>query len=132
MALVVPLGTVLVALWRHTPKCLALWAWAGCGVATIFLVALMPLIVDPLFNTIRPLQDPALRQRVLALAAKAGLKVDQVYVSDARRRTTVEKAYFTSLGATKRVLLYDSDSDEAWNASTLGLPLLSLLSYHSA
>jgi STE24 endopeptidase len=34
--------------------------------------------------------------------------VDQVYVSDASRRTTAENAYFTGLGATKRVVLYDT------------------------
>jgi len=104
----VPLGTLLVGLWRRTPNRWALWAWAGCGLATIVLVALAPIVIDPLFNTIRPLEDPALRQRVLTLADRAGLAVDQVYVSDASRRTTAENAYFTGLGATKRVVLYDT------------------------
>jgi STE24 endopeptidase len=108
LGLAVPLGSVLVALWRRTPKRWALWAWAGCGLATVVLVALAPIVVDPLFSTIRPLQDPALRERVLALAERAGLPADQVYVSDASRRTTAENAYFTGLGATKRVVLYDT------------------------
>ena len=108
LGLIVPLGTLLVGLWRRTPNRWALWAWAGCGLATIVLVALAPIVIDPLFNTIRPLEDPALRQRVLTLADRAGLAVDQVYVSDASRRTTAENAYFTGLGATKRVVLYDT------------------------
>ncbi|HTP29282.1 MAG TPA: M48 family metallopeptidase [Anaeromyxobacteraceae bacterium] len=123
LGLTVPLGSVLVTLWRRTPKRWALWAWAGCGGLTVALVALAPLIIDPLFNTIRPLEDPVLRQRVLALAERAGLSVDQVYVSDASRRTTPENAYFTGLGATKRVVLYDTllrHNDPAAVATVVG------------
>jgi len=65
-------------------------------------------VIDPLFNTIRPLQDAALRQRVLALADHAGLAVEQVYEADASRRTKKGNAYFTGLGATKRIVLYDN------------------------
>ena len=36
------------------------------------LVALAPIVIDPLFNTIRPLEDAALRQRVLAWAGRGG------------------------------------------------------------
>lgn len=108
LVLAVPMGLLLTTLWRHAPGRWALWAWALSGLAMIVLVALAPLVIDPLFNTIRPLEDSALRQRVLALAERAGLHVDQVYVSDASRRTTAENAYFTGLGATKRVVLYDT------------------------
>ena len=108
LGLAAPAGLFLTALWRHTPEHWAVWAWGGCGLAVIILVALAPLLIDPLFNTFRPLQDPALRQRVLTLAERAGLHVDQIYVSDASRRTTSENAYFTGLGATKRVVLYDT------------------------
>jgi STE24 endopeptidase len=34
--------------------------------------------------------------------------VDQVYESDASRRTTKGNAYFTGLGATKRIVIYDT------------------------
>ena len=56
-------------------------------------MALPPVVVDPLCNTIRPLQDLTLQQRVLALGERAGLTVDQVYVSDAIRWTTAENAW---------------------------------------
>lgn len=108
LVLAVPMGMLLTTLWRHAPGRWALWAWALSGLAMTVLVALAPLVIDPVFNTIRPLEDFALRQRVLALAQRAGLHVDQVYVSDASRRTTAENAYFTGLGATKRVVLYDT------------------------
>ncbi len=108
LLLAVPLGSLLVYLWRHYPGRWLLPAWTGCAVVIVIMVALAPVVIDPLFNTIRPLQDPALNDRIVALAERAGLHVKQVYVSDASRRTTKENAYFTGLGATKRVVLYDT------------------------
>lgn len=108
LGVVVPLGSLLVLLWRRHPGRWVLPAWALCSVVTILLVALAPILIDPLFNTIRPLQDPALRQRVLTLADRAGIRVEQVYEMDASRRTRKGNAYFTGLGKTKRVVLYDT------------------------
>jgi STE24 endopeptidase len=108
-ALAVPAGTLLVTLWRKYPG--GRWvlpAWLLGALLTLLLVALAPLVIDPLFNTIRPLPDQSLRQRVVALAARAGLPVEQVYETDASRRTRKGNAYFTGLGATKRIVLYDT------------------------
>ena len=55
-------------------------------------------MIDPLFHTIRPLQNTALRERVLALADRAGIPVEQVYELDASRRTKKGNAYFTGWG----------------------------------
>jgi STE24 endopeptidase len=48
------------------------------------------------------------RSDVLDLARRAGVRVGQVYEVDASRRTTAANAYVTGLGATKRVVLYDT------------------------
>lgn len=108
LALAVPLGSLLALLWRRYPGRWVLPAWGLAGIAMILLVALAPIAIDPLFNVIRPLRDPVLAQRVIALAAKAGIRVDQVYEMDASRRTRKENAYFTGLGRTKRIVLYDT------------------------
>ena len=108
LVLTVPLGWLLVFFWRRYPSRWVLPAWTLGATVLLLLVALAPVVIDPLFNTIRPLQDEALRHRVLALAARAGLPVEQVYESDASRRTRKGNAYFTGLGATKRIVLYDT------------------------
>jgi STE24 endopeptidase len=108
LVLAVTLGSLLALLWRRYPGRWVMPAWVLGGLAVILLVALAPVVIDPLFNTIRPLQDAALRQRVLALADRAGLAVEQVYEADASRRTKKGNAYFTGLGATKRIVLYDN------------------------
>jgi STE24 endopeptidase len=108
LVLAVPLGSLLALLWRRYPGHWVLPAWALAGIVMVMLVALAPVVIDPLFNTIRPLRDPDLSQRVLALAGRAGIPVDQVYEMDASRRTRKGNAYFTGLGHTKRIVLYDT------------------------
>lgn len=67
-----------------------------------------PVVLDPLFNTFKPLPPSEVRSAVLELAGRAGVDVGEVYVMDASRRTTAANAYVAGLGATKRVVLYDT------------------------
>jgi len=65
-------------------------------------------VVDPLFNDFKRLPPGELRSDVLDLARRAGVDVGEVYEMDASRRTTAANAYVTGLGATKRVVLFDT------------------------
>jgi STE24 endopeptidase len=107
-ALLVPLGSLLAYFWRHSPGRWLLPVWGIGGALALLLVALAPVVIDPIFHTIRPVRDPGLRQRVLSLAQAAGLPVEGVYEADASRRTTKANAYFTGIGVTKRIVLYDT------------------------
>src|SRR5438270_345135 len=82
---------------------------AGAGVGAMgAMVFAGPVVLDPLFNRFEPLDDGPLRRDVLELAQRAGVRVREVYVVDAGRRTTAANAYVTGLGATKRVVLFDT------------------------
>ncbi|HEV2769474.1 MAG TPA: M48 family metallopeptidase [Solirubrobacteraceae bacterium] len=108
-ALFAALGAVAaVGLLRRAPR--MWWLW-GSGVIVgfgAFTVALSPVVIAPLFNEFRPLPAGDLRRDVLVLADRAGVRVGEVYVMDASRRTTAANAYVAGLGATKRVVLYDT------------------------
>jgi STE24 endopeptidase len=97
-----------VALVRRLPRS---WWLPGAGMAIGFSalgVYAAPVVLDPLFNTFRPLPDGPIRRDVLELARLADVAVDRVLVMDASRRTTAANAYVTGLGATKRVVLFDT------------------------
>jgi len=81
----------------------ALAVAAGAGI-----VFAGPVLLDPVFNRFTPLPDGEARTDVLELARRAGVEVGEVYVVDASRRTTAANAYVTGLGATKRVVLFDT------------------------
>jgi len=75
---------------------------------SVVLVNLTPLLIAPLFNTFTRIEDEGLRRRVTELAGKAGIAVKDVFEMDASIRTKKHNAYFTGLGNTKRVVLYDT------------------------
>jgi STE24 endopeptidase len=74
----------------------------------VFMTYASPLLIEPLFNTFKPLPQGQLRSDVLELAEEAGVEVGEVYEMDASRRTTASNAYVAGLGSTKRVVLYDN------------------------
>jgi hypothetical protein len=53
LVLAVTLGSLLALLWRRYPGRWVLPAWVLGGLAVILLVALAPVVIDPLFNTSR-------------------------------------------------------------------------------
>jgi STE24 endopeptidase len=67
-----------------------------------------PVVVEPLFNRFEPLPDSSLRTAVLEVAAREGVRIDEVLVADASRRTTTLNAYVSGIGGTRRVVLYDT------------------------
>jgi STE24 endopeptidase len=77
----------------------------AAGVVATFVY---PLVVDPLFFRIRPLGDPVLAAELRAMAESEGIEVGEIRVVEASAKTVRENAYFTGLGNTKRVALYDT------------------------
>jgi STE24 endopeptidase len=102
------LTVLYFALRRRLPR--GGWAaFAAVAVAAMAaLVFVVPVVVDPLFYRFRPLADPVLRRDLVDMAAREGVRVDGALVMEASAKTVRENAYFTGLGATKRVVLYDN------------------------
>jgi STE24 endopeptidase len=87
------------------------WPLVAAPVAAAIVVVLSfvaPVVLEPVFNWFRPLEDQALTSRLRALADRAGVPVRRVLVSDASRRTTKHNAYVSGLGATRRVVVFDT------------------------
>ena len=101
-------AVAFLALVRAAPRSWWLWGWVVFSVLTIALAFLWPLVIAPLFNKFTPLEDGALRGRVVRLAEEAGVTLDDVLVADASRRTTAENAYVAGIGASKRMVVYDT------------------------
>jgi STE24 endopeptidase len=87
------------------------WVWpAAIGAALLVFILgfLAPVVLEPVFNTFRPLEDAALSQQLHALAERAGAPVRDILVADASRRTTKTNAYVSGIGRTRRVVLWDT------------------------
>jgi Zn-dependent protease with chaperone function len=97
-----------VALARAFPGWWALPAGAALALAVLFLSFVAPVVLEPLFNRFRPLEDEALAADLHRLSERAGVPVRDVLVADASRRTTKVNAYVSGLGGTRRVVLFDT------------------------
>jgi STE24 endopeptidase len=85
-----------------------LWAWGAWMGFNLLLLVIYPTVIAPLFNKFEPLQDEALSQRVQTLMQRCGFAAKGLFVMDGSRRSAHANAYFTGLGAAKRVVFYDT------------------------
>ena len=98
----------VVALVRYLPGWWPAPAAAAVLLVTAFTVWISPWVIAPLFNRFTPLVDEELARQVRELTHRAGLAVHRVFVIDASKRSSMLNAYFTGLGNSRRVVLYDT------------------------
>jgi STE24 endopeptidase len=98
----------LVALVRAVPDWWVIPAAAALALLAFLFSFLAPVLIAPLFNRYRPLEQEPLRSELHALAAEAGVPVEAVLVEDTSRRTRKANAYVTGLGRTRRIVLSDT------------------------
>lgn len=103
-----PVCVALLGVMRRYPE--SWWIGAGCVLTVVIfgMIYLAPKVIDPLFFNFKRLEDREWESRMIDMARGAGLSVDKVWVADAGRRSTKKNAYFTGLGPTKRIVLYDT------------------------
>jgi STE24 endopeptidase len=85
-----------------------LWAWAIWTGFSLMLMLLAPTVIAPMFNKFSPLPEGDLKERLNALLGRCGFKVQGLYVMDGSKRSAHANAYFTGIGASKRIVLYDT------------------------
>ena len=99
---------IVYAAMRVWPR--AWWAVAAVAltVSTAVLARVAPVLLLPIFYTFRPLDRPALRERLETLSARAGVPVLGVYEWRLGDRTRRANAALVGLGGTRRILVSDT------------------------
>ncbi|MDQ2732787.1 MAG: M48 family metallopeptidase [Armatimonadota bacterium] len=105
---IVPVLMLLLWAMNRWPRRWWLAATALMALTSAIVIYLAPLIVDPLFHHFTPLKDPALRQSILDLAARAHVHVNGVYEGQFSSTTTEGNAYVTGLGSSQRIVVWDT------------------------
>ncbi len=85
-----------------------LWAWGAWTAFQLLMLLIYPTVIAPLFNKFEPLADATLAERVKSLMTRCGFAAKGLFVMDGSRRSAHSNAYFTGLGAAKRVVFYDT------------------------
>jgi STE24 endopeptidase len=85
-----------------------IWAWVSLGLFELLMLWLFPLVIAPLFNKFDPVENKDLEQQIDTLMGKVGLRVKGVFKMDASKRSKHTNAYFTGVGRSKRIVLFDT------------------------
>lgn len=96
------------ALYARAPRRWWLPLWAALIPLLFVLIVLQPVVIAPAYNRYTPMAPGPLRDRILALAARAGITGGRVLVEDTSRRTRHVNAYVTGLGPSTRIVLNDT------------------------
>jgi Zn-dependent protease with chaperone function len=110
------LGIILVAILyaviRWSPRRWWFYFWLVSLPIAVILVFIQPVIVDPMFHKFEPLQqkDPALTANLETMVQRAGVNIppERMFWMGAGEKTTELNAYVTGLGASKRIVVWDT------------------------
>ena len=89
-----------------------LYVWLTWLGFNLVMVWAYPALIAPLFNKFRPLDNADLATRIAALLDRNGFTSNGIFVMDGSTRSTHGNAYFTGLGANKRIVFFDTLIDE--------------------
>ncbi|OGA99895.1 MAG: peptidase M48 [Burkholderiales bacterium RIFCSPHIGHO2_12_FULL_69_20] len=103
-----PLAALVLWIMGATGSWWWLWAWGAWVAFNLLIMVVYPTVIAPLFNKFEPLADASLAERVMALMKRCGFAAKGLFVMDGSRRSAHGNAYFTGLGAAKRVVFYDT------------------------
>ncbi|RZT24091.1 Zn-dependent protease with chaperone function [Fictibacillus sp. BK138] len=85
-----------------------LFAWLLSIPFTVFLYFIQPVVIDPLYNKFYPLQDEALKEKILNIADKADIPAENVYEVNMSEKTNALNAYVNGIGSNLRIVLWDT------------------------
>lgn len=101
-------ASVVYTLLRWDPNRWWIAAAICFSAVLVVLAQLTPVVLLPLFYELKPLDRPALRDRLVSLAQRAGTRVLGVFELRLSDRTKKANAGLTGIGRTRRILLSDT------------------------
>ena len=114
IALVIGAPLIMLVLWfmDNSGAWWWLYVWLTWLGFNLVMVWAYPAFIAPLFNQFRPLDNTELATRIAALLDRNGFTSNGIFVMDGSTRSTHGNAYFTGLGANKRIVFFDTLIDE--------------------
>jgi STE24 endopeptidase len=103
---------ILFAVMRRSPRRWWFYFWFPAVAILFGLMVIAPLVIDPLFNKFEPLgkEHPDLVASIAKLTNRAGVPIppERMFLMVASQKTNAINAYVTGLGASKRVVIWDT------------------------
>ena len=108
LAIGVPFLFVIFWLMQTTGSFWWIWAFAFMSGFQLLMIVIFPTFIAPWFNKFEPLKEGEFREKILALAEQVGFKTNGIFSMDGSKRSAHSNAYFTGIGKSKRIVLFDT------------------------
>jgi STE24 endopeptidase len=112
LLLAVFLAWMLYGIVRRSPRRWWFYFWLAVIPVIVFLMFIQPLVLEPLFFRFEPLErsNPALVAEIGKVVRRAGMEIppSRMFEMKASEKTRELNAYVTGLGASKRVVVWDT------------------------
>jgi Zn-dependent protease with chaperone function len=119
------LAVLLFEIMRRSPRRWWFFFWLAALPILLFVLFISPWFIDPLFNRFEPLDKkyPELTASLERVVQRAGLNIppDRMFLMEASRKTNEINAYVTGVGASKRVVVWDTTIQKLSTDETLCL-----------
>ena len=114
---------ILFAVMRRSPRRWWLYFWFAALPIIVGTIFIGPLVIDPMFHKFEPLdkEHPQLVDAIQKITQTASVPIarDRIFLMRASEKSNAINAYVTGLGASKRVVVWDTTLQKTSNDETL-------------
>ncbi|MBM3691338.1 MAG: M48 family metallopeptidase [Actinobacteria bacterium] len=103
-----PLLATIIYIYQQIPQWFWLIGWALVSSFSLFSFMFGTKIFLPLFNKLQPVAEGELRNEIENYCKSQGYAMSKLYVMDGSRRSTKANAFFSGMGRTKTIVLFDT------------------------
>lgn len=103
----------LYALIRWTGRRWWIWSGALTAATLAFVLLLSPILIEPLFNQYRPVPEGPVRAELIAMADRASIPHDKIFMYDGSRQSNNFTANVSGVLGTARIAISDVAMKEA-------------------
>jgi STE24 endopeptidase len=85
-----------------------IYTWIALSAVMLFMIMFYSSLIVPLFNKLTPMPKGELRNAIENYCSKVGFKLKDLFIMDGSRRSSKANAFFSGIGAKKRIVLFDT------------------------
>jgi STE24 endopeptidase len=103
-----PIVALVIWLYQSFEDRFWLYGWLVVAIFSLIMFMFGTRVILPLFNKLEPLRDGELKAAINSYCQSQGYSLTRLFVMDGSKRSTKANAFFSGLGKSKTIVLFDT------------------------
>ena len=116
-----PILALVIWLYNNFTERFWLYGWGLVASFSLFMFMFGTRLILPLFNKLTPLPDGQLRDEIIGYCKTQGYSLTRLFVMDGSKRSTKANAFFSGLGRSKTIVLFDTLIEKLTTKEVVGV-----------